>query len=211
MKALRFQATGDLANLTLAELPTPAPRDGEVLVRVKAAGLNRSDVSNVRGGHPYATLPRTPGRDFSGIVERGPAAVLGKAVWGTGKELGFTRDGSHAEYLVLPADGVALKPERLSFAEAASCGVPYVTAWHALAGLKRGERILVIGAAGAVGTAAMHLARTRGVEAIGAVRTSELLQGGAVQGEWDVVFDTTGQWLAPAIGALARAGRVIVI
>ena len=211
MKALRFQTTGDLANLTLAEMPTPAPRDGEVLVRVKAAGLNRSDVSNVMGGHPYTTLPRTPGRDFAGIVERGPAALLGKAVWGTGKELGFTRDGSHAEYLVLPADGVALKPERLSFAEAASCGVPYVTAWHALAGLKPGERVLVIGAAGAVGTAAMHLARTRGVEAIGAVRTSELLQGGAVRGEWDAVFDTTGQWLGPAIGALARAGRVIVI
>jgi NADPH:quinone reductase-like Zn-dependent oxidoreductase len=182
-----------------------------VLVRVKAAGLNRSDVSNVMGGHPYTTLPRTPGRDFAGVVERGPAALLGKAVWGTGKELGFTRDGSHAEYLVLPADGVAQKPERLSFAEAASCGVPYVTAWHALAGLKPGERVLIIGAAGAVGTAAMHLARTRGVEAIGAVRTSELLQGGAVQGEWDVVFDTTGHWLGPAIGALARAGRVIVI
>jgi NADPH2:quinone reductase len=211
MKALRFESTGDLANLTLAEMPTPTPRDREVLVRVKAAGLNRSDVSNVMGGHPYTTLPRTPGRDFSGIVERGPAALLGKAVWGTGKELGFTRDGSHAEYVLLPADDVALKPERLSFEEAASCGVPYVTAWHALEGVKRGERVLVIGAAGAVGMAAMHLARMQGLEVIGAPRGSELLQGGTIRGEWDAIFDTTGQWLAPAIGALSRAGRVIVI
>jgi NADPH:quinone reductase-like Zn-dependent oxidoreductase len=145
------------------------------------------------------------------VVERGPATLLGRAVWGTGKELGFTRDGSHDEYILLPADGMALKPERLSFEEAASCGVPYVTAWHALEGLKRGERVLVIGAGGAVGTAAMHLARMQGLEATGAPRSSELLHGGAVRGEWDVIFDTTGQWLAPAIGALARAGRVIVI
>ena len=211
MKALRFHGTGDLANLTLAELPTPAPHEGEVLVRIKAAGLNRSDVSSVMGAHPYTTLPRTPGRDFSGIVERGPAGLLGQAVWGTGKEIGFTRDGAHAEYVLLPADCVAPKPERLSFEEAASCGVPYVTAWHALETVQRGARLLVIGAAGAVGVAAIHLARMRGLEVTGAVRTSELLQGGAIRGEWDVIFDTTGHWLAPAIGALARFGRVIVI
>jgi NADPH:quinone reductase-like Zn-dependent oxidoreductase len=211
MKALRFERTGDLANLTLVEVPTPAPRQDEVLVRVKAAGLNRSDVSNVMGGHPYTTLPRTPGRDFSGIVERGPAALLGKAVWGSGKEIGFTRDGSHAEWVLLPADGVALKPERLTFEEAASSGVPYVTAWHALESVQSGARLLVIGAAGAVGAAAIHLARMRGLEVTGAVRSSELLQGGAVQGEWDAIFDTTGHWLTPAIGALARFGRAIVI
>src|SRR5438477_388432 len=81
------------------------------LVRIKAAGLNKSEVSNVMGGHPYTTLPRTPGRDFAGVVERGPQALLGRAVWGTGNAIGFTRDGSHAEFIALPADAVALKPE----------------------------------------------------------------------------------------------------
>jgi NADPH:quinone reductase-like Zn-dependent oxidoreductase len=210
MKALRFHSTGDLAKLAIEEMPTPAPREDEVLVRIKAAGLNRSDVSNVMGGHPYTTLPRTPGRDFSGIVERGPAALVGQAVWGTGKEIGFTRDGSHAEYVVLPADGVALKPERLSFEEAACCGVPYVTAWHALESVQRGARLLVIGAAGAVGTAAIDLARMRGIDVTGAVR-NVLPEDQRLTGEWDAIFDTTGHWLTPAIGALARFGRVIVI
>jgi NADPH:quinone reductase len=225
VKALRFAKTGDLAHLALAECPAPLPGAGEVLVRVKAAGLNRSDVSNVMGGHPYTTLPRTPGRDFAGVVESGPAAFVGKAVWGTGKELGFTSDGSHAEYLVLPAEGVALKPERLSFAEAASCGVPYITAWHALAGVERGTKVLVIGAAGAVGVAATHLARLRGAAVAGAVRRSEqaalleksgfrpvlLAEGEPIDGNFDLIFDTTGQWLSASIGALARFGRVAVI
>jgi NADPH:quinone reductase-like Zn-dependent oxidoreductase len=210
VKALRFHSTGDLAKLAIEEMPTPAPGDDEVLVRIKAAGLNRSDVSNVMGGHPYTTLPRTPGRDFSGIVERGSASLLGKAVWGTGKEIGFTRDGSHGEYVLLPADGVALKPERLSFEEAASCGVPYVTAWHALESVHRGARLLVIGAAGAVGVAAVHLARMRGIDVTGAVR-NVLPEDQRLPGEWDAIFDTTGHWLTPAIGALARHGRVIVI
>ena len=211
MKALRFERTGDLGNLALAELPDPAPGEHEVLVRIKAAGVNRSDVSNVLGSHPYTTLPRTPGRDFAGVVEGGPVALVGRAVWGTGKEIGFTRDGTHAEYVVLPVDGVALKPERLSFEQAGSCGVPYVTAWHALESVPTAARLLVIGAAGAVGTAATHLARMRDMQVTGAVRGSELLQGGTVRGEWDAIFDTTGQWLASAIGALATFGRVIVI
>src|SRR5258707_10285602 len=104
MKALRFEKTGDLAHLSLVEAPLPDPGAGEVLVRVKAAGLNKSDVSNVMGGHSYTTLPRTPGRDFAGIVERGPQELVGRAVWGTGSEIGFKRDGSHAEYLLLSAD-----------------------------------------------------------------------------------------------------------
>ena len=225
MKALRFAKSGDLAHLALAECPAPLPGAGEVLVRVKAAGLNRSDVSNVMGGHPYTTLPRTPGRDFAGVVESGPAALAGKGVWGTGKELGFTRDGSHADYLIAPAEGVALKPERLSFAEAASCGVPYTTAWHALATAERGTKVLVIGAAGAVGVAATHLARLRGAEVIGAVRRTEqaallekrgfrsllLAEAKPIAGSFDLIFDTTGYWLAASIGALARFGRVVVI
>jgi len=116
MKALQFSKTGDLAALTLAEVPTPTPAAGDVLVQVKAAGLNPSDVKNVLGRFPYTTVPRIPGRDFAGVVVQGPSELIGQAVWGTGKDLGFYRDGSHAQYLTLPASGVALKPEALSFA-----------------------------------------------------------------------------------------------
>src|SRR5690606_1109404 len=147
MHALQFNATGDLRHLALIDLPRPVPAADEVLIRVEAAGLNPSDVKNVLGRFPYTTLPRVPGRDVAGIVEEGPAEFLGKAVWATGKEPGFTRDGSHAEWLCLPADGVALMPSSLSFAQAAACGVPYTTAWNGLhrAGLDEYQRVLVIG------------------------------------------------------------------
>lgn len=107
MKALQFSKTGDLAALQVVDVPTPTPTADQVLVQVKAAGLNPSDVKNVLGRFPYTTLPRIPGRDFAGVVVEGPKELLGQAVWGTGKDLGFNRDGSHAEYLTLPASGVA--------------------------------------------------------------------------------------------------------
>ncbi|WP_460427982.1 zinc-binding dehydrogenase, partial [Azotobacter armeniacus] len=173
-------------------------------------------------------------RDFAGVVVQGPQNLLGKAVWGTGKELGFYNDGTHAAYVKLPADGVALKPETLSFSQAASLGVPYTTAWDALerSGVGRGTRLLVIGA-GAVGRAALALARVRGAHVLGAARREEqrlalqakgfealplttpealpsqveqVFEGGA-----QVIFDTTGFWLAAAVPALATFGRVAII
>ncbi len=103
---------------------------------MQSAGLNPSDVKNVLGLFPYTTTPRIPGRDFAGIVTVGPGDLIGRAVWGSGRDLGFDRDGSHAEYLTVPVEGVALLlPPALSFAQAASLGVPYTTAWD---GLERG-------------------------------------------------------------------------
>jgi NADPH2:quinone reductase len=235
MRALRFDRTGDLAALHLADLPVPTPLAGEVLVRVRAAGLNPSDVKNILGRFSYTTLPRTPGRDFAGVVAAGPEAMLGREVWGTGKEPGFVRDGSHAEFLTVPADGVAPKPESLSFVQAASCGVPYTTAWDALerSGVDAGTALLVIGAAGAVGRAAVALAQWRGARVAGAVRRTEHAESLAAQGlpvivldepealsaavrerfpaGADVIFDTTGFWLPAAVPALAPFGRIAVI
>lgn len=184
MKALQFDRTGDLAALELVDMPDPLPAADEVRVEIRAAGLNPSDVKNVLGRFPYTTLPRVPGRDFAGVVVEGPKALLGQAVWGTGREPGFFRDGSHAQFLTLPAAGVALKPESLSFAQAASCGVPYSTAWDALqrSQVKAGTRLLVIGASGAVGKAALALAKALGAEAIGAVRREEQRQALEAQG-----------------------------
>ncbi|MCY1280421.1 Mycocerosic acid synthase [compost metagenome] len=235
MHALQFNATGDLAALRHVELPTPVPTADEVLVEVHAAGLNPSDVKNVLGRFPYTTLPRVPGRDFAGVVVQGPAELVGAEVWGTGKPLGFSQDGSHASHIRLPADGVARKPKALSFAQAAACGVPYSTAWDALerSGVQAGTRLLVIGANGAVGTAAVNLARARGAEVLAAARKPEALAGleqrgiatlhlgeptslpGQVEAHFaggaEVIFDTTGFWLPAAVPALANFGRIAII
>ncbi|WP_455923375.1 quinone oxidoreductase family protein [Pseudomonas putida] len=235
MKALQFNRTGDLAHLQVVDLPTPVPAAGQVLVEVKAAGLNPSDVKNVLGRFPYTTLPRVPGRDFAGVVIEGPQHLLGQAVWGTGSDLGFKHDGSHAQYLTVPADGVALKPQHLSFTQAASLGVPYTTAWDAVerSQVKQGTRFLVLGANGAVGTAALALARVRGAEVLAAVRRPEQATALKAQGYEvilldqadtlaaqveavfpggaEVIFDTTGFWLPAAVTALATFGRIAII
>jgi NADPH:quinone reductase-like Zn-dependent oxidoreductase len=235
MKALQFSKTGDLAALQYVDLPKPVPAPGEVLIEVKAAGLNPSDVKNVLGRFPYTTLPRVPGRDFAGVVIEGPEELVGREVWGTGKEPGFFRDGSHAQFLTLPAKGVALKPPALSFSQAASLGVPYTTAWDALQRslVNADTRLLVIGANGAVGSAALALGKILGARVLGAVRRPEHLaalqaQGfdgilldkpedlGAqvnevYQGGADVIFDTTGFWLPAAVPALAVFGRIAII
>jgi len=235
MKALQFSRTGDLAALEVVELPTPVAAAGEVLVQIKAAGLNPSDVKNVLGRFPYTTLPRIPGRDFAGVVVQGPQALIGQEVWGTGKEIGFVRDGSHAGYITLPAKGVALKPKSLSFAQAASLGVPYTTAWDALERSLVGAntRLLVIGANGAVGSAAIALAKVRGAQVLAGVRRPEHVKSLQAQGfdailldkpedlagqvstvfsgGADVIFDTTGFWLPAAVPALAQFGRIAII
>lgn len=235
MKALQFSATGNLNTLHYVEVATPVPAAGEVLVQVKAAGLNPSDVKNVLGRFPYTTVPRIPGRDFAGVVVEGPEALLGQEVWGTGRDLGFFADGSHAQYLTVPAKGVAHKPSHLSFAQAASLGVPYTTAWDALerSGVSKGTRLLVTGANGAVGSAALALANIRGAQVLGAVRRPEQAQALRAQGfeaivlgkpeelgaqvnavfngGADVIFDTTGFWLPAAVSALAPFGRIAII
>lgn len=235
MRVLQFESTGTLAALNMLDRLEPVPGVGESLIRVHAAGLNPSDVKNVLGRFPYTTLPRTPGRDFAGTVVAGPDAWVGRSVWGTGRELGFTRDGSHADYMTVPSAALVEKPACLSFAEAAACGVPYVTAWDGLqrAGVGKGTRVVVIGAAGAVGSAAVALATSMGAEVVAAVRRSEQADQLGCQGYRtivmnnespfehsvralfadgaDVIFDTTGFWLAGAITALAPYGRVAII
>ncbi|GLK91288.1 quinone oxidoreductase family protein [Pseudomonas turukhanskensis] len=235
MHALQFTVKGDLDSLQYLEVPTPSAGDGEVLVEIRAAGLNPSDVKNVLGRFPYTTVPRIPGRDFAGVVVQGPSHLLGQAVWGTGKGLGFTRDGSHASHIALPAEDVALKPPALSFAQAASCGVPFTTAWDALqrTDVKAGTTFLVIGANGAVGDAAVSLAKARGAQVLAAVRRpeslAELSQRGIpgillgdpaalpaqveehFQGGAEVIFDTTGFWLPAAVPALGTFGRIAII
>ena len=106
MRALRFQKTGSLDDLRLEDVSTPSLAAGEVLVRVRAAAINPSDVKNVQGKMHETTVPRIPGRDFAGVVVGGSDELSGQSVFGSGGNLGFGRDGSHAEYVAVPANAV---------------------------------------------------------------------------------------------------------
>lgn len=174
MQALRFHEFGGFEKLSVETIPDPQPKADEVVVKVRAGSLNPSDAKNVLGRMEGTTLPRTPGRDFAGLVIAGPSNMIGQEVWGTGGDTGFTRDGSHAELIVLPAAGVCPKPQNLSFEEAASAGVNFVTAWVGLmdrVGFREGETVLVTGAGGGVGSAVIQLVKWKGGRTVGVDRS----------------------------------------
>jgi NADPH:quinone reductase-like Zn-dependent oxidoreductase len=177
MRALRIDRTGSLDVLTVRDVADPQPRENEVVVRVEAAGVNPSDVGIALGRFPQLVLPRTLGRDFAGIVVDGPLHLRGMPVWGTGGgELGLTRDGAHAQTLVVSADAVAQRPSEFSAEGAAAMGTPFLTAWSSLVDLGRlsaGEWVVVSGAAGSVGTASVQIAKALGAHPIALVRSSD--------------------------------------
>ncbi len=173
MQALKIDHHGPASELKVSEVPVPALGPSDVLVEIEAAAINPSDVLSAEGRFPNAPLPRILGRDFAGRVCEGPADLVGKLVWGSGGDLGIARDGTHAEYVAIPRDAVALRPSTLSPEEAAATGVPFQTAWSALidrGGLREGEWVIISGAAGAVGSAAVQIAATRGAKVIALVK-----------------------------------------
>jgi len=181
--------------LRVAEVEKPRPGEGEVLIAVRAAGVNPSDVGNLAGRFPQTSLPRTPGRDYAGVVVHGPSSWLGKEVWGTGGELGFTREGSHAQFVVVPERAVREKPAVLSMEQAAAIGAPFITAWLAAvvaAQVTEGETFLVTGSRGAVGSAAVQVAKWRGARTVG-------VQRGAAGGAADLVVDAEREDVAQRV------------
>ncbi len=237
MKAIQFSRFGTPEVLEFVDLPPREPAPGHALVRVMSASVNPSDVKNVSGHFDHTQLPRVPGRDFSGVVTAGPDAWIGAEVWGTGGDIGFTRDGSHAEYIEIPVAALARKPAALSHAQAASIGVNFVVAWLGTidyARLAAGETIVVIGASGGVGGAVTQIAKAHGARVIGVDRSAldadspaarrvdaavplddatvarvRELTGGAGA---DVVYDTVGGVAFELALALAkRRGRVVEI
>lgn len=238
MKSIRIEHFGDPADLQIQQLPKPKLTRDEVLVQIHAAGVNPSDVKNVAGRMEGTTLPRTPGRDFAGIVIEGAPELIGTEAWGTGGDIGFTRDGTHADHIVLPKAAVRPKPRNLPMQLAGAIGVTYVTAWLCVvdaAQIASRETILVIGATGGVGSAAVQIAKWKGAKVIGTVRREsdvELAQkAGADQvinlaeralpgavleltnGKGtNVVLDTVGGSLfEPCLLSLAHKGRLIEI
>lgn len=151
----------------------PAAEPGQCVIEVHGAGVNPSDVKAILGFMPHAIWPRTPGRDYAGIVVGGPSGLIGKAVWGSGGELGIKTNGSHAKYLAVPTESVRVKPESLSMDEAGAVGVPFITAFEGLrraGGVSKDDVVLVLGANGKVGQATIQLATQAGARVFGVER-----------------------------------------
>lgn len=100
--ALRFNQFGPLTSvLSVQSIPKPSLAPGCSLIRIKASAINPSDCKNVEGYFPITSVPRTPGRDFAGVVVDGPGDQVGKRVWGTGGTHGYEKDGTHAQYILI--------------------------------------------------------------------------------------------------------------
>src|SRR4051812_2000015 len=212
-------------------------RPDDAVVEIRAAGVNPSDVKAATGLMPYAIFPRTPGRDFAGVVIDGPSEWIGREVFGSSGDLGIRRDGTHATHLVVEAAALVEKPASMSMDEAAGIGVPFVTA---IEGFRRAgmpaaqDTVLIMGLNGKVGQAATQLATWRGARVIGVVRKDEPYQGHAnapvevinsaamdiatrvrelTAGKGaDIVFNTVGDpYFQAAHKSLALAGRQILI
>ena len=227
-----------LENLRVETVPDPIVTRGEAKIKILAASVNPSDVKNIQGKMEGTILPRIPGRDFAGVVVDGPTNLLGTEVWGTGGDVGFTRDGTHAEFIVVPVEAVTPKPRSLSFEQAACVGVNFVTAYLGLvtrAKLQPGETLLVTGATGGVGSAALQLGQSvkarliavdrkpfepaafKGLDLMGYVDTSQTPLGDAVRQitngvGTDVAFDCVGgELFEPVLSSLGQLGRHIAI
>ncbi|KAB8298712.1 hypothetical protein EYC80_000887 [Monilinia laxa] len=230
MKALRLiRDEGEAQpHLVLEHVPKPTLIPNHLIVKVHASAIHPSDLINSKGGFPYTTFPRTPGRDFSGVVVEGPSDRIGQEVYGTsGNTLAFTQDGFQAEYCLVPEDAVAPKPQSLSFTQAACVGVPFTTASLVLsrAHVKKDETVLVTGANGAVGSAVVQLAKSMGCRVLSATRSNGDDVNTATDSELravdiltngkgvDVVADTVGQpaLVQAAINKLKRGGRLSFI
>ena len=164
----------------IVERHTLTPDLHELVIEVRAAAVNPSDVKAATGLMTYAVFPRTPGRDYAGIVIHGPADWIGREVFGSSGDLGIRRDGTHATHLAVEAEAVVEKPRSTSWEEAAGIGVPFVTAMEGLrrAGMpKPGETVLVMGVNGKVGQAAVQIATWHGARAIGVARRREPYEG----------------------------------
>jgi NADPH:quinone reductase len=219
------------------ERRTLSRAENQALIEIRAAAVNPSDVKAATGLMPYAAFPRTPGRDYAGIVVGGQPGAIGRAVFGSSGDLGIRCDGTHATHVAVELDALVDKPTSMSWEEAAGIGVPFVTAMEGLrrAGLPgTGETVLVMGVNGKVGQAAAQIATWRGARVIGVVRKAEAYAGHAgadidvidsssadiaarvrelTDGRGaDIVFNTVGDpYFQAAHRSLALRGRQILI
>jgi NADPH2:quinone reductase len=226
MRAVTIRDGGELV---VAERPDPEPGAGEVLVRVRAAGLNGADILQRAGGYPAppGSPPDIPGLELAGeVAALGPGAerfAVGDRV------MGIVGGGGQAELAVVHERQLMPVPDRLDWPEAGGVPEVFTTAHDAVftqCGLRAGERLLVHGAAGGVGTAAVQLGRTAGAHVTATVRNEELRdavgelgahtvvapEGFAEHGPFDVILELVGAPNLPDdLNALNTGGRIVVI
>ncbi|MBM3115368.1 NADP-dependent oxidoreductase [Jeongeupia naejangsanensis] len=233
MKAIRIHRYGGPEVLQLDEVPVPVPAADELLVRVKAAGVNPVDWK-IREGWLADVLqhrlPLTLGWDVAGVVESVGASVSGfKAGDAVYARPDASRDGCYADYVVVRASEAAIMPPTITFDEAAGVPLAALTAWKALfdeAGLKAGQRVLIHAGAGGVGGFGIQLAKHAGAHVIATASTDNLallrLLGADVVVDYtrenfivrapdvDVVFDTIGGDTQDRSWACLNPGGVLV-
>ena len=237
MKALLCRELNGVGGLRVEEIDAPEPRPNEVLVTVKAAGVNFPDVLLVQGKYQYkAPLPFAPGFELAGVISSVGGDV--RHVKPGDRVLAIVPHGAFAEAAVAPADRVMKLPAEVDFEHAAAMMFTYGTSLHALKDrgrLKAGETILVLGAAGGVGLAAVELGKLMGARVIAAASSAEKLavcrEHGADEcidyskedlrerikaltgGKGvDVVYDPVGgAHTEPALRGLAWDGRLLVV
>jgi NADPH2:quinone reductase len=177
MKAMLSKAVGGPDTLALEELPDPAPGAGEVLIAVKACGVNYPDVLIIEDRYQFKPpRPFAPGGEVAGLVESVGAGVGGLKPGD--RVIGSCIAGGMAEKLVLPAERTIAMPAAMPFDEASALVLTYGTSIHALkdrARLQKGETLLVLGAAGGVGISAVELGKAFGARVIAAVSSEEKL------------------------------------
>ena len=237
MKAIRCKAYGPPSSLVLEEVDNLKPKAKEVLVHVKACGLNFPDTLIIQGLYQFKPeLPFTPGSDVAGVVKELGEDVTHLKI---GQEVfGFVAHGGLAEEVLVPAKACFLKPQQMDFPTAASFLMAYGTSYHALkdrAHLAEGETLLVLGASGGVGLAAVELGKLMGANVIAAASNDDKLVlckkhgadktinystedlksaiKGLTDGKGvDVVYDPVGGvYSEAALRGIARNGRFLVV
>ena len=214
MKAIRVHAFGPPEVMRLEEVPDPAPGPGQVLVRVRAVGVNPVETYIRSGAYSRRpALPYTPGHDAAGIVEAVGNGVMGVAA-GDRVYTSETVTGAYAERALCNASRVHPLPASVSYAQGAGVGVPCATAWRALFQRARavpGETVLVHGASGGVGMAAVQIARAAGLRVFGTAGTAEGLALVLREGAHAVFDHRTAGYLEEAVAATGGRGFDVIL
>ena len=213
MKAIYVHKVGGPEVLKLEEVADPTPGVNQVLIRTHAIGVNPVETYLRSGSNPKLPLPNTPGKDCAGeVIAIGNA--VGHCKIGDRVYTSDTVTGSYAELVLCEGADVHLLPEKISFAQGATLNVPYGTAYRALfqrAQARAGETVLVHGASGGVGTAAVQLARAAGLTVIGTVGTPKGAELAKQSGAHFIFDHTKPDYLADVMMATNGHGVDIIL
>ena len=235
MKAVLCREFGPPSTLVLGEMPAPRPGSGEVLIRVEAAAVNFPDTLIIQGRYQAKPpFPFAPGGEVAGTIEALGEGVVGPAP-GT-RVLAMCGHGGFAELACAPVENVVALPDDIDAVTAAALSYAYGTVLHALrdrAALRRGETVLVLGAGGGAGMAALQVARIMGARVIAAASPAKhaacMAAGAAAAVDYtaenwrdqikalapagvEVVFDAVGgPYAEPALRSIAWGGRYLVV